>query len=177
MKGNKLSFRAPEPKDIDLLYKWENDTSMWYLSNTVAPFSKHILEEYILSASEDIYTAKQLRLMIDITKTGETIGCIDLFDFDPVNMRAGIGILISEKFRNKGYASEALSMLVKYTFDTLHLHQLYCNITVDNEVSLTLFEKLNFRIIGLKKEWIRYKDKWIDEYLLQLINPLQKEKK
>ncbi|MFA5782325.1 MAG: GNAT family protein [Bacteroidales bacterium] len=168
-----LSFRAPEPKDIDLLYKWENDTSIWHLSNTVTPFSKHVLDEYILHASEDIYTAKQLRLMIDITETCETTGCIDLFDFDPVNMRAGIGILISEKFRNKGYASEALSMLVDYTFNTLHLHQLYCNITVDNEVSLKLFKKHNFRIIGLKKEWIRHKDIWIDEYILQLITPVK----
>lgn len=170
MKGNKLSFRAPEPKDIDLLYKWENDVSIWYLSNTITPFSHHTLEEYILNAHQDIYTAKQLRLMIDVTEIHETIGCIDLFDFDPVNMHAGIGILIADKYRNKGYASEALSILIDYTFNTLHLHQLYCNITVDNEISLKLFKKHNFRIIGLKKEWIRYKDTWIDEYLLQLIH-------
>jgi diamine N-acetyltransferase len=108
--------------------------------------------------------------MIDITETYETIGCIDLFDFDPVNMRAGIGILISEKFRNKGYASESLTMLINYTFNTLHLHQLYCNITSSNEVSLKLFQKHGFQIIGLKKEWIRYNDTWIDEYILQLID-------
>jgi diamine N-acetyltransferase len=170
MIGKNLSFRAPEPNDIDQLYKWENDTSIWQLSNTVTPFSRHTLEEYILNSHQDIYTVKQLRLMIILNESSETIGCIDLFDFDPVNLNAGIGILICNDHRNKGYASEALSMLVDYAFHTLHLHQLYCNITADNEASLNLFQKQNFNIIGLKKEWIRSKDGWIDEYMLQLLN-------
>jgi diamine N-acetyltransferase len=170
MIGKNLSFRAPEPGDVETLYKWENDTSIWHISNTVAPFSKHLLEEYILNANLDIYTAKQLRLMIVIKETGETAGCIDLFDFDPTNLRAGVGILICDEHRNKGYASEALEMLIDYSFNTLHLHQLYSSITYDNRASLKLFEKHNFALIGRKKEWIRYKDKWIDEYLLQLIN-------
>ena len=170
MIGKTLSFRAPEPSDIDKLYKWENDTSIWQLSNTVTPFSHHTLEEYILNSHQDIYTAKQLRLMIVLNEGGETVGCIDLFDFDPVNLNAGVGILICGDHRNNGYATEALSMLVDYAFKTLHLHQLYCNITTNNEASLNLFQKQNFKIIGLKKEWIRTKDGWLDEYMLQLLN-------
>lgn len=170
MIGKNLSFRALEPGDIEKLYKWENDTSIWHISNTVTPYSKHVLEEYILSSHQDIYTVKQLRFMIVISKTGEAVGCIDLFDFDPANLRAGVGILISDEYRNKGFASEALEMLIDYSFNTLHLHQLYASITYDNKASLKLFEKYNFALIGRKKEWVRHKDKWIDEYLLQLIN-------
>jgi len=170
MIGKNLSFRAIEPSDLEQLYKWENDTSIWYLSNTITPFSHHTLEEYILNSHTDIYTAKQLRLMIVLNKSNETIGCIDLFDFDPTNMHAGVGILICENHRDKGYASEALSMLIDYAFHTLNLHQLYCNITADNSSSIKLFQKQDFKIIGLKKEWIRLKSNWIDEYMLQLIN-------
>jgi diamine N-acetyltransferase len=170
MIGKNLSFRAPEPSDIDLLYKWENDTSIWHLSNTLTPFSRQVLEEYILNASQDIYSAKQLRLMIVQNKTNAAIGCIDLFEFDPANMRAGVGVLISDEHRDKGYATEALKMLIDYAFNTLHFHQLYCNITTDNVSSMKLFKKAGFEIIGLKKEWIRSKNSWMAEYLLQLIN-------
>ncbi len=169
MIGKNLSFRAPEPTDIDLLYKWENDTRIWHLSNTITPFSRHVLEEYILNAHQDIYSAKQLRLMI-LNKIHHVIGCIDLFDFDPANMRAGIGILISDEYRDKGYATEALEMVIDYAFNTLHIHQLYCNITTDNVTSMKLFKKAGFEIIGLKKDWLHVKNSWIDEYLLQLIN-------
>ncbi len=169
MKGQTIYFRAPEPADVDLLYTWENDTKIWHLSNTVTPYSRQILEEYILNAQQDIYTAKQLRLMIILNKTGEAVGCIDLFDFDPQHLRAGVGILIDDHHRQKGYAAEALTMLIDYSFDILHLHQLYCNVTPANENSLQLFQKHKFSIIGLKKEWLRAKNGWEDEYMLQLL--------
>ena len=169
MRGKTINLRAIEPADIDILYKWEKDTSIWYLSNTIEPFSKFILEQYILSSNQDIYSKKQLRLMIDINESKKTIGSIDLFDFDPKNKRAGIGILINKNERGKGYASEALELLINYSFHTLDLHQLYCNISADNNVSLKLFHNFGFEIIGLKKQWNFINDKWMDEYMLQLI--------
>ena len=169
MKGKTISFRAPELEDLELLYKWENDTSIWHLSNTLTPFSKHILQEYILSANLDIFSAKQLRLMIVKNDDLKVVGSIDLFDFDPANMRAGIGILIDAEFRQMGYATEAVGMIVKYCFDVLGLHQVYCNITADNSKSIALFEKAGFMLSGTKKEWIKQKGKWLDEHIYQLI--------
>ncbi len=142
LENNIIKLRALEPSDIDLLYKWENDISVWRVSNTLAPFSKYIIKQYIENSHFDIYQTKQLRLIIDL-KSGEElipIGCIDLFDFEPFHNRAGIGILIADsEYRGKSYASEALDLLIKYSFEILNLHQLYCNITVDNEASLKLF--------------------------------------
>lgn len=172
LKGKNIILRALEPTDIDALFEWENDEKLWHLSNTITPFSRFTLEQYILNAHQDIYTTKQLRLMIDKKESDQSnpIGSIDLFDFDPTNKRAGIGILILEKEQRKGYASEALEMLINYCFTTLQLHQIYCNISADNKVSLQLFQKLNFSIVGQKKEWLYIEGKWVDENILQLIN-------
>jgi diamine N-acetyltransferase len=126
LKGQLISLRAVEPNDLELLYQWENNPSVWHLSNTLAPFSKHILKEYIENAKHDIYVTKQLRLMINTSKYGP-IGCIDLFDFDPTNQRAGIGILIAdEQHRGKGYASEAWRFYVIIVF----LFYIYINCIV-----------------------------------------------
>ncbi|MBE9480935.1 MAG: GNAT family N-acetyltransferase [Bacteroidetes bacterium] len=173
MTSKNITLRALEPSDVNLLYKWENDTSIWHLSNTLTPFSRFVLEQYLLNSEKDIFTNKQLRLMIDVTeadKKVKTIGSIDLFDFDPKNKRAGIGILIIKEEREKGFASIALDLLIKYTFETLDLHQVYCNIPYYNEISLNLFKKKHFKIIGVKKDWIIKNGKWIDEYMLQLVN-------
>ena len=169
LKGKKIKLTALEPLHIDVLCQWENDTSIWKVSNTLTPFSKYVLEQYISNSNLDIYTTKQLRLMIS-NNDNIFVGCIDLFDFDPTNRKAGIGILIAEnKNRKKGYASEALSLLIEYSFQILNLHSLYCNITVDNIPSLSLFQKHNFEIVGTKKQWIRNGNQWLDEHLLQLI--------
>ena len=85
MKSEHLQLRALEPSDIDLLFEWENNTAIWHLSNTLTPFSRFAIEQYVMNAGEDIFANKQLRMMIDRTDIipKSTIGCIDLFDFDP----------------------------------------------------------------------------------------------
>ena len=172
LRGNSISLRALEPGDIDLLYKWENDESLWLVSGTVAPFSKHVLQQYLDNSHLDIYATRQLRLVIDVHEPANiNIGFIDLFDYDPQHHRAGVGILIGDASqRGKGFANEALKMLIQYCFSTLHLHQLYCNVMADNAVSLKLFQQNGFTVVGNKKEWLFTNNAWVDEYLLQLIN-------
>lgn len=164
-----IKLRAVEPSDIDLIFEWENDPSIWHLSNTLSPFSRFDLEQYVLNASKDIYSAKQLRLMIELTKNNRTIGSIDLFDFEPMHRRAGIGILINNQERNKGYASEAIELLLDYSSKTLNLHQLFCNIETNNKISLELFKKKNFKEIGIKKDWNLRNGQWVSEHILQYI--------
>ena len=169
LQGQQVSLRAIEPEDIDILYQWENDTENWNVSNTQTPFSRFVLEQYIATAHQDIYNVKQLRLII-CDSANKPVGCIDLFDFEPNHLRAGIGILIAEKSdRKKGYASEALEILIEYCFLSLNLHQLFCNIGIDNEASVLLFQKHGFQITGIKKQWLREGTAFKDELMLQRV--------
>lgn len=171
MTGNNLKLRAIEPSDVDLLYLWENDSSIWHISNTVAPFSRFVLEQYVLNSHEDIFTAKQLRLMIENIANRSTVGAVDLFDFEPLHRRVGLGILIEEENRGKGFASEALDLILKYCFETLMVHQVYCNIAVSNQISQELFKSKGFYLAATKKDWLLIKNQWVDELLFQKINP------
>jgi diamine N-acetyltransferase len=176
LSGKNTRLRAIEPADLDIIYEWENDPANWLISNTITPFAKHVLNRYIEQAHKDIHEARQLRLMIDLIDVSgvakETIGTVDLFDFDPVHERTGLGILIANKEnRMKGFAYESLSIIIRYAFDTLHLHQLYCNISLDNQASLNLFKKLGFKVVGVKRDWLRESSGWQDVCLLQLIRP------
>lgn len=172
MKYEKIRLRALEPEDLELLYQWENESSYWIISNTVSPFSKYTLKRYMENSHKSIYETGQLRLMVELIDTKKAIGTIDIFDFDPFHKRAGLGILIAdENERRKGYASMALKCLVNYCFDTLQVHQVYCSILDTNCESLDLFRKIGFVDTGMKKEWIKGPDGYINEYFLQLINP------
>ena len=171
MQGKDIFLRAIELEDIDPLYDMENDLDNWKVSDTQMPFSRHTMEQYVLSCgSQDIYTLKQLRLMICLNETRESIGCIDLFDFHPANRRAAVGILVRKGFRQRGYASEALTLLLHYATEVLHLKQVYCHIDASNLPSLRLFEKHGFLRSGCLKAWEqRSGTEWEDTYLLQRI--------
>mgnify|MGYP000212022770 CR=1 FL=1 len=168
--GENIKLRALEKEDLNFLYQIENNESFWQVSHTQTPFSKYMLKLYLENAHLDIYQAKQLRLIIEENSTNLQVGMIDLFDFNPKHKRAGIGILIHPDFQEKGYAFEALSLLINYTFTHLDLHQLYANITEDNNKSISLFEKCNFIKTGIKKDWIFTNNNYKSEILYQLIN-------
>jgi len=171
LKGNTISLRALEPSDADLLYRWENNQDLWPVSFTQVPFSKFIIEEFTNAAYSDIYTNKQLRLMVNKQDTSETIGIADLFEFDAQHQRTGLGIYIHESFRKSGGALECIELLKVYCFKTLLLKQLYVHINASNTASIALFEKAGFEKSGLKKSWTRtglntYEDVWF----MQIIN-------
>jgi diamine N-acetyltransferase len=169
LSGQQINLRALEPEDLEFLYQIENNESFWEVSHTQTPFSKYVLKQYLENAHLDIYESKQLRLLIEEKSTKKQIGMIDLFDFNPQHKRAGVGILIHPDFQKNGFASEALSLLISYSFSHLQLHQLFANITLDNQRSLALFKKRNFFKIGIKKDWILSEGKFKDEVLFQLI--------
>lgn len=169
LSNDKVMLRPVEPEDLEILYRWENDSDIWNVSNTLTPFSRFIIAEYIKSSAQDIYTTKQLRLMI-MNHEGETIGTVDLFDFDPFHLRAGVGILIQgEENKRQGYAVAALDILANYCHRHLGLIQLYANVTANNKASMKLFEKSGYSISGTKKNWIRIENEWLDEHVYQLL--------
>ncbi len=171
LKGENIYLRALEPNDLEFVYAMENDQSMWEVSNTQTPYSRFLIKQYLENAHQDIYEAKQLRLAICQDQDFPAIGLIDLFDFDPKNNRAGVGIVIQgQENRNQNIGSEALELLLKYSFYHLNLHQLYANISTENSASIALFSKFGFQKIGIKKDWVLVHGSYQDEAIFQLIN-------
>ncbi|GAA0719254.1 GNAT family N-acetyltransferase [Aquimarina litoralis] len=169
LKGEHIYLRALEPEDLDFIYIIENDERIWEMSTTQTPYSRFLIKQYLENAHQDIYDAKQLRLLIS-TNDGASIGLIDLFDFNPTHNRAGVGILIAEpEQRGKGYGKEALRLIKKYGDTHLRLHQLYANIADDNLASIGLFEGEGFQKVGIKKEWNLVNGIYKNELLYQYI--------
>ena len=170
LENKYVSLRALELADLDVLYKWENDSNNWVFGNTMAPYSKFTLDEFIKTASYDIFVNKQVRFIIESKKDNAPAGAIDLFDMDFVHRRTGIGILIDAGFRREGLAARTLEIISTYVFGMLNMRQIYCHITSDNKKSIELFEKADFVRSGCLKEWILHSGKWKNVYIYQKLN-------
>ena len=165
---NEYILRALEPDDLDILYDTENDKSLWKYSNTSSPFSKHSLKKFIENSHLDIIEHKQVRLVLS-DKNNLPFGFIDLFKYDMINKRAGVGIIIFEKYRSRGLGSISLDLIENYVKKHIPIHQLYANISSENIESIKLFEKHNYLKVGNKKDCIYYNNKYLDELLYQKI--------
>lgn len=166
-----IHLRKIEPSDLPFLYQWENDAASWADGANHNPLSQQDLRDYIASTTGDIYKDGQLRLIISyspedghtakrsyseavLQQSGPaTIGCIDLFDFDPRNRRAALGMYIVPEYRGKGVGHEALKQLEAYAFDFLHLRCLYAVIATNNEPCSALYRSAGYEPSSVLPAW------------------------
>ena len=169
LSNHTVTLRPLEPTDLDTLYLWENDTALWAVSDTVAPYSREALWQYLQQYTGDIYAQRQLRLMITLSSDGTPVGTVDFINFDPLNNRAELGLFIASEHRGRGLGREALELLTAYARDHIGLRQLYVFIALDNEVCLKLFEDYGYRRAGILKSWVKRGITYRDVALLQMI--------
>jgi len=155
LENELIKLRAVEPEDLDRLYAWENNPQLWAVGNTRQPYSFYMLKQYILNSDKDIYESHQLRLIIIGKATGKAVGTVDLFDFDIHNSRIALGLYIDAEFQGNGFATAALRLTEDYVFNFLKINQLYCHIAETNAASRTMFEKENYEVNGILKNWIK----------------------
>ena len=146
-----IRLRKIEPSDLPFLYQWENDATAWADGANHNPLSQQDLRAYIESTTGDIYRDGQLRLIIE--DDDKTIGCIDLFDFDPRNRRAAIGMYIAPEYRGHGVGYEAVKQLEAYAFDFLHLRVLYAVIATNNIPCSSLYQKAGYHPSSPLSAW------------------------
>ena len=157
-----ILLRAIESADLEMLYHWENDPAVWRVSGTMAPISRDRLARFISEQVYDLYATRQMRLIIDVE--GVAIGSVDIFDFEPLHRRFGIGILIyADEHRRRGYARRVIDMVKEYARNTLDLRQIWVTIDEDNPASVALFEGCGFTLSARRREWINRGGKFIDE--------------
>ncbi len=161
-----IQIRAVEPEDLDFLMATENNPQYWEVSNTRIPFSRNTLRQY-LETPQDIYTDKQLRLVV--TLNGVNCGLVDLVEFDPFHLRVGIGIVVHQEYTNLGVATLALQKTIQFAVQHLGIRVFWCNILENNAASIHLFEKLSFQRRGNKPAWHKTNTgEFLNEYFYQL---------
>lgn len=141
-----------EPEDLDLLYQIENDKNLWGVGTTNVPYSRYVLHDYVANSSGDIYTDKQVRLMVDCQQ--QTVGIVDLINFSPKHCRAEVGMVLMPSHRGKGLGKTILQELAQYAKTILHLHQLYAVIGEDNIPAIRLFTKVGFSSGRILSDWL-----------------------
>ena len=146
-----LRLRKIEPSDLPFLYQWENDATAWADSDTHNPLSRHDLHQYIENNTGDIYRDGQLRLMIE--QGGQTLGCIDLFDFDARNRKAAIGMYIAPHARGKGIGKQAVKLLEEYAFGFLRLRMIYAIIATKNVACSSIYKKEGYEPSSILHAW------------------------
>ena len=143
LRGEFVTLRPPRESDVEAAYAWDRDPELaaW---NGRSPIS------ISLSAARRDYLARwedpNVKTFI-LEAGGEPIGMVTLYDFRNAGCELGIKIG-AEDLRGKGYATEAVELLVGYAFDTLGLEVIRGSTLSHNERMRRVFEKNGFELVG-----------------------------
>lgn len=168
LKSDKLKLRAVEPEDLDLMYLIENDTELWPFGQASVPFSHFALKQYIAECSNDFFHDRQLRLVIE-TADGNSVGFVDLQNYEPLHHRAEVGIVVVPEQQRKGLATEALRLLAGYVSTHLGIHQLYALVPEGNVASIALFRKCGYKETATLEDWLNSPAGWQSVRVFQLV--------
>ena len=142
LEFSNTSLRLLENTDLDFLFEIENNPKNKKFNKFISTTSRQLLKDYIKNAQADISVYNQIRFVVE--NKNIQIGLIDLFEYDPEKKNAGVGIIINSEFRNKNFGSNALKIIIDYSFQKLDLIFLFANIKSENKYSIKLFEKFGF---------------------------------
>ena len=169
LKNDILKLRALEESDLNLLYEWENNSDNWLYTNTLMPFSKHTLLEYIRNCKTDFLSQESLKLVIEL-RDGTVVGTLDVFNIDHFNGRAELGVFLDSKYRGKGYAAMAYNLFKDYAFDYLGWVNLYSIVPKTNSPMHAVMHRTGFISSGTLKKWIKVSREYEDAVIYTCIN-------
>lgn len=169
--GEKVYFRCMDESDIEGPYlDWLNDEEVTRFLSTVGhfPATKENLLHYIQSMAR---SDKDVFLAIHDVSTDEFIGTSHLGPINWITRIAPLGIMIGNKeFWGKGYATEAIRLIVDYAFKRLNLQKVTAGACVINQGSVKAFEEVGFEVEGRAKSQFFLDGEYHDSLYLGIVN-------
>lgn len=148
-----MTLRAPEPKDVEFIYKCENDPNRLAQGRTGLPLSKLQISRYVENYHAEALASGSVRFMIECD--GETAGIVDLYDLDFSASKGFVAIYVDERHRGRGIGKEALAQLASFAVAQLSLVMLVAVVSEANDASVRLFRRAGYDAVALLPQWVR----------------------
>jgi len=151
ISGKKCYLSPCQPADALKWAEWLNDLEVTLPLGDEAYIPAGV--ESLRTDIEEIITKQQQVFSIVDAENDRLIGRCLLFNIDPVNRSAMLGIFIGEKaYWGKGYGQEATRLLLDYGFNLLNLHNIMLGVFSFNERAIQAYRKVGFKEMGRRRE-------------------------
>ena len=165
IKGKKITLRAVEESDLDLLHKWANDPiTQDSIGLIYFPSSMEFHKDWFQKLKN---SPLDQRLAIETPDLG-LIGISSICKIDWRNNHAWHGMILGDKdIRGKGYGQDALLTTMRYAFDEMHLERLDGSIIEYNAAAYHLYvNKTAWKEEGRKKNYYFHKGRYWDQFIV-----------
>lgn len=147
--GDRIYLSPRNSDDVEIFTEWLNDFKTTdYLGRSSIVTTLYDEKKYL----EENATAEASFVIITINDN-KMIGTVSLEGINHINRCATLGIFIGdEDFRNKGYGTEAIKLILEYGFKYLNLKNIKLDLMEFNERALKCYKKCGFKEYGRRRK-------------------------
>lgn len=150
-RGTRVDLVAVEREDLPLVAGWINDERVAAYQKSRFPVSLAEQAAWYESSQKD--RSKQ-KLVVQ-NKEGVKVGLVSMFHLDHRNRHAEIGVYIAPEHHRRGYAAEAMRLIMRFGFGELNLHKIVSSVLAFNEASSSMVAS-----VGMRLEYVRVEEVW-----------------
>lgn len=169
IEGDNLYLRELKINDVNQnYYNWMRDPDITqYLESRFEGWTIKRLKDYVRKIKLD---PNFVFLAIVLKGKNKHIGNIKIGPINRIHNFSDVGIIIGEKsYWGKGFATEAIKLVIDYAFNKLNLRKLTAGAYSSNIASIKAFEKAGFSVEGIRKRHYSCNGKYVDSILLGII--------
>ena len=167
-EGKKIRLRAIESCDWELFHQNDYDSEAARLSDVIyPPRSSEAAQKWAEKQSEREVEDHEMMLAIE-TLDEELVGTIAAFNCNRTSGFFYYGLAIFRDHWRKGYATEAISIFLKYFFEECRYQKVNAFVYEFNEASIHLHKKLGFKCEGRLRRTYFTKGQYFDEFIFGL---------
>jgi ribosomal-protein-alanine N-acetyltransferase len=155
----RLILRQSMPEDAADLFSYQSDPEVMKYDSPSVPM-KEVAEagSEIESSRQRFIDKKGITWSIVLKSESRNIGGIGFYFWDKSYYKADLGYTLARPYWRQGITTEALRAIIRFGFESMHLHRINADTRMDNIASTRLLEKLGFMHEGTRRECILNED-------------------
>jgi RimJ/RimL family protein N-acetyltransferase len=162
-QGARIKLRGIELSDAEVFYQWNQDSEMSrYLDFVWPPTSRAYVQQGIERDATTRPTHDEYNWAIEDT-SGELVGSIGTHHCNPRTGTFMYGVAVRREHQRRGYASEAILLVLRYFFEELRYQKVTASVYSGNRASIRLHERLGFQLEGRLRRMVFTRGQYQDE--------------
>ncbi|MFP2905647.1 GNAT family N-acetyltransferase [Pyxidicoccus sp. 3LFB2] len=159
VRGAHVVLRAPHAEDREAFLAATRASRAFHRPWVAPPTTPEAFQAYLQRNARDDFEA----LLACERESGQLVGAFNLSQiFRGGFQNAYLGYWAVHGFQGRGLMSEALQLVLAYTFRTLKLHRVEANIQPGNAASRALASRAGFRMEGFSPRYLKVGGRWRD---------------
>lgn len=169
LRSERLRLSALNGGDAALIAPWfaRDEFARFYDTYPAIPLAEKEVAKTIEEYNDD---EEKLMLGLRLIEDDRLVGLVGFTELLWSNQVGTIFVGLGDSsLRGKGYASEAVRLVIEYSFSELNLHRLQLYVVDYNETAIKLYEKFGFKREGVFREFGFRDGRHYDQFLYGLL--------